>query len=508
MYNFAEDNFLKKFIERIKDLHYRKRILKWVLINIKFAWRKIARFFTGAAFLSFVKSTPVIIGYVAVGVMALTAVGTVCFEKFAYPVFDQDQKTLAALSGIANKKSGAVAKTLEMLGSSDKLQISLRTDDENIIVKKGVDLDKGNVNLLLTFSDGEKKEYNLSNNKYDNFEAGGTDNFTITLPSGKTAFDITEYRLIILPGIDNKYDSWHCKWARIYFLLGGEPVMLAKESWKDYAVFGNGDNNIKQSQLTLVAKDTTVFERASTLYNYFLKLNKNDITDEEFAKLKEDTLDAVGLNSGRVLCIDVETINIEGQNNVLTYYTKGANIPENDSLDYDGLLNLELTFYTPQNDGSYTYTVALDTLGTDDFELGSTSKFKIELPEGLTVFDISRAVLKADNPNDAWAPRFIRVYVETDYKEMLEIARVTDTILTSTYSTPVFYKNLIDSGIELDLSSAFRISAAQKKALAEKNGYSFEKRVGNMYYKLQSFYSRQNSFFDIAVDIYTKSIKD
>ncbi len=507
MYNFAEDIFLKKFIERIKDLHYRRRLLKWVLINIKLAWRKMVRFFKGDAFLSFVKSTPVIICYIAIGVIVLTSVGTVCFEKFAYPVFDPSKKTISALSGIANKNS-EVAQTLKMLGSSDKLQISLATDNEKVFNKKGVDLDNGNLNLLITFLDGKKQEYPLINNKYDTFEAGATDLFTITLPSGKTVFDIAEYRLIILPGINNKYDDWHCKWARVYFLLGGEPVLVAKESWKDSAVFGSGDSAIKQSQLTPVAKDTTIFKRSNELFDYFLKLNKSGIDADELAKLKEKTLDAVGINSGRVLCVDIETVNIEGQNNILTYYTKGVEISEYDSLDYDGLLNLELSFYTPLKNGSYNYTVELDTLGTDDFELGSTSQFKIELPEGLTVFDISRAVLKTDNPYDAWSPRFVRVYVETDYKEKLEIARITDAILTSTYSTPVFYKNLIDGGVELDLSSSFCISNAQRKALEQKNGYSFKSRIGDMYYKLQSFYSRQNAFFDIAVDIYTKTTKE
>ena len=102
----------------------------------------------------------------------------------------------------------------------------------------------------------------------------------------------------------------------------------------------------------------------------------------------------------------------------------------------------------------------------------------------------------------------MRVWVETDYKEKLELARITDTILTATYSTPVFYNNLIDGGVELDLSSSFCISNAQKQALEKANGYSFKSRIGDMYYKLQNFYSRQNSFFDIAVEIFTKVTKE
>ena len=56
-----------------------------------------------------------------------------------------------------------------------------------------------------------------------------TDTFTLILPFGYTPFDITEYTIAVLPDINNNYDQWHCRWARVYFLLGNEPMMLARE---------------------------------------------------------------------------------------------------------------------------------------------------------------------------------------------------------------------------------------------------------------------------------------
>lgn len=127
--------------------------------------------------------------------------------------------------------------------------------------------------------------------------------------------------------------------------------------------------------------------------------------------LKSDALDSLGLNGGKFLYLDIETANIQIQNNILTYYTKGVDIPEIDSLDYDGRLFLDVTFFSEKPDGGYTESFLLDTLGTDDFELGTTSSFKLEMPEGMCVFDISSMSIRVENPYDSWgAALYPRVY--------------------------------------------------------------------------------------------------
>ena len=508
MYNYFSERAktLKKIIERFRDLIYRKRLKKWFTVNIKLICRKTVRFLKSERLKTALTCTQALVGYVSVFVIALLSVGCVLFTNYACPYFNSDERILRRLTLTEYNTASPLLSTLDMLGSSNRIQITLKTDDENRFNTKGAGLDRGNINLQLTFANGDKSEYSLNNINYDNFESGMEDTFTIILPYDKTPFDITEYRLVAVPDINNKFDEWHCRWARVYFLLGNEPVMLAKESWDTVAVFGDGDTAIKQSVLEIVSENTTRYTRASILYGYFLKLKQTGMSDEQFSSLKTDTLSAVGLNAATVMNVNIETVNIEGQNNILTYYAKGVEIPDEDALDYDGMLYLDVTFYTRLEDGSYTKRYPLDTLGTDDFELGSTSSFRIEMPKGMTVFDISNMKIVADNPYDAWAPRFIRIYVDTDYKERLEIARITDTVLTATYSTPVFYKNLIDGGIEVDLTSAFCLSDAQKKALADKNGYNFGERISNMYYTLQSFYERQNTFFEEAVKIHLKTV--
>lgn len=496
---------MKKFADRIRDLYYRKRLLKWVTVNIKLALRKTVRFLKSKELKEALVCVPAKVSYTSVVVISVLCVGSVFFVKYACPFFNSDERILRRLSMTEYNTASPLLSTLDMLGSSNRIQVTLRTDDENRFNNRGVGLDRGNVNLQLTFANGDKTEYSLNNVNYDNFEAGMTDTFTIILPYDKTPFDITEYRLVAIPDINNQFDNWHCRWARVYFLLGDEPVLLAKESWDECAIFGEGDDSVKQSALEIVSANTTKYTRASTLYGYFLKLKQSGVSDSAFESLKNDTLSSVGLNAGTVLNVNIETVNIEVQNTILTYGTKGVTIPDDDSLDYDGMLYLDISFYTRLNDGKYTKRYPLDTLGADDFELGSTSEFRIEMPSGMTVFDISNIKLVADNPYDAWSPRFIRIYVDTDYDERLEIARVTDTMLSGTYSTPVFYRNLIDGGVDIDLTSSFCISETQKKALADKNGYNFGERISNMYYKLQNFYERQNTFFAEAVEIYLKS---
>lgn len=497
---------MKRIIEKFNDYRYRKRLKKWAVVNIRFNVRRMKRFFGSEKFKNFVKSTPFVTGCLSALCIALISVSAVLFSRYACPYFDNDARIVRRLSMTEFDSSVPYLRSLSALGSSNRIQITLKTDTENYINPRGVGLDRGGVNLVLTFSDGSTAEFALNNSNYDNFESGMTDTFTVILPFGYTPFDITDYTIAVLPDIKNRYDDWHCRWARVYFLLGGEPVMLARESWESVAVFGGGENAVKSSALEIVHGSNNKYIRSNKIYSYYLSLAQKGAAEPVSGALKADTLDSLGLNGGKFLYLDIETVNIQVQNDILTYYTKGVDIPETDALDYDGRLFLDVTFFSSKPDGGYTESFLLDTLGTDDFELGTTSSFKLEMPEGMCVFDISSMTLRAENPHDAWAPHYVRAYIKPDYSEMLEIARLTDTMLVNSRSTPVFYKNLIDTGVELDLSAQFSISDAVRKKIESEKEFKFSDKIADMYFKLQSFYDRQNVFYEQAVSLYTQSV--
>ena len=497
---------MKRFIDKFNDLLYRKRLKKWLVINLKFAFRKLRNFLKSKKFRDFIKSVPFITGCLSLFAVILLCVGVSLFSRYAYAFFDTDAKIIKRLTMTEFDDSVGYLKSLYALGSSNRIQVTLKTDDENYIKPKGVGLDRGNVNLKLTFSDGNTAEFALNNSNYDNFESGMTDTFTIILPFGYTPFDITEYTVAVLPDINNNYDSWHCRWVRVYFMLGNETVMLARETWEETAVFGSGDNEIKQSTLEIVHSANNKYNRSKQIYTYYLELTQKGASELVNAQLKSDALDSLGLNGAGYLYVDIETVNIEIQNDILTYYTKGVHIPDLDSLDYDGRIYLDVTFFSADSDGNYTQSYLLDTLGTDDFELGTTSSFKLEMPKDMNVFDISSMTLRVENPYDSWSPHYIRVYIKPDYCDMLEIARLNDTMLINQYSTPVFYKNLIDTGVELDLSSKFSISEAIKDRIESENEFKFGEKISDMYFKLQSFYDRQNVYFEQVVNLYSPSV--
>ena len=497
---------MKRFIDKLNDLIYRKRLKKWLVINIKFALRKSKNFLKSKKFRDFIKSVPFITGCVSLFAVILLCAAVSLFSRYAYAFFDTDAKIVKRLTMTEFDDSVGYLKSLYALGSSNRIQVTLKTDDENYINPKGVDLDRGNVNLKLKFSDGNTAEFALNNSNYDNFESGMTDTFTIILPFGYTPFDITEYTIAILPDINNSYDSWYCRWARVYFLLGNETVMLARESWQQTAVFGSGENEIKQSTLEIVHSSNNKYNRSKQIYSYYLELAEKGASELVNAQLKSDALDSLGLNGAKYLYLDVETVNIEIQNDILTYYTKGVEIPELDSLDYDGRIYLDVTFLSADDNSGFTQSYLLDTLGTDDFELGTTSTFKLEMPQDMNVFDISSMTLRVENPYDSWALHYLRVYIKPDYSDMLEIARLNDTMLINQYATPVFYKNLIDTGVELDLSAQFCISEAIKNKIETENQFKFADKISDMYFKLQSFYDRQDVYFKQIVDLYSPSV--
>ena len=192
MYNYRRNTVLKKIIERFRDLHYRKRLKKWFAVNIKFIWRKLVRFITSEQFRRGIVCTPAVMTYVSVVIITALSVGLGFFVKHACPHFNEDAITLRELSVGEGAGDAAYMKTLDMLGSSNRIQIKLRTDNEPRFERVGKDLDRGNINMLLTFSDDTQAEYSLSDTRYDNFEAGMTDTFTVELPDGKTNYSFYE----------------------------------------------------------------------------------------------------------------------------------------------------------------------------------------------------------------------------------------------------------------------------------------------------------------------------
>ena len=499
---------MKKIIEKFNDYRYRKRLLKYFTVNFRLIRRKTVRFFKSEAFRKGIVSSPAIMSYISVFVIALIITGSTLYSEFLSEYFEPESQVTRRLTLQEYDKSVPYLTVLDAFGSSNRIQVTLNTAKENYLLPKGVGLDKGGINLKLTFTDGKSVEFALSNSNYDNFESGMTDTFTVILPFGYTPFDITEYKIVALPDIKNRYDSWHCKWARVYFMLGDTQVMLAKESWTETAVFGEGDGEIRSSTLTPVHTSNNTYIRTEKLYQHYLSLAKAGMTDFSNTNLKSDALDSLSLNGGRYIYLDIETVDIEIQNELLTYFAKGVDIAETDALDYDGLMYLDVGFYTAKEDGSYTETYLLDTLGTDDYELGTTSSFQLELPAGMCVFDIRSMSLRTDNPHDSWAPRYVRAYIKPDFGDRLEIARLNDSVLINTYNTAIFYKNLIDTPATFDLSTHFAMPEVTKKNIEEKFGYSLGENTEKMYFELMNFYDRQLMFYDKLVSLYSKTVYD
>ena len=501
---------MKKPFRKLKEYRRRKRIGKWFSVNFRLIIRKIRIFAKSGALAKALCSVPAVMTYVSVFAIAVISALSVLFGIYAAPYYDTEGNIIRRLSMPEGSVTTPYLKALEAVGSPNRIQITLKTDTENYVNPRGVSLEKGSMNIVLSFRDGETAEFALDKAGFDTFESGMTDTFTLILPFGYTPFDVTEYTLTAVPDINGNYGSWHCKWATAYFLMGNKPVTLAKENWESLAIFGSGDKAVMSSALNIITAANDEFTRTEAIYNRLLALSKAGLTDLTDSEVKGDTLDSLALNPATNLYLDIETVNIDTQNTIFTYYTKGVEMSEQDSLDYDGVMYLDLTFYSPLADGSFEKRIALDTLGTDDFELGTTSTFVVELPEGMCAFDIRSARLVPENPYDCWAPRFARLYVKTDYKNTLELARITDTELVSDYATPIFFKNLIEDGVSFDLTDKFCVSDIERIALEKNQSVTFSGKIKDVYFNLISFYDRQVLFYDRMLEIYApkKSVTD
>ncbi len=499
---------MKNFFNKIKDYFYRKRIKKSIIVNYKLVIRRIKRFFKSEHLRKSIKSSYAIRLYICVGIMIIVSIAGFYSFKY-YDLFELDDSViLRRLSMPEYNTDVAYLRALDAFGCSNRLNITICTETENNLSPKRVDLDRGGVNLVITFSDGKTVEYPLKNKNFDNFESGAVDNFTLILPYGYAPFDITGLTIGTLPDSKNRYDDWYCRWVNVSFLMNGKRTLFAKESWTGTAVFGSGSDQIKDSNLMITHDDKSSFERVKSLYSIALQLSEKGLTDFKNAQLKADTLASLNMSEATRLYLDIETVSIELQNRMLSDYTKGVTIDETDSLEYDGLMYLDVTFYSMLEDGSYTRSYLLDTLGKDDFELSSSSTFALDMPEGLSVFDISEVSLRVDNPNDAWAPRFIRLYTKLDYAEVLEFSRITDVKLIADYQNCIFYKNLIDTPVSFDLSLGSSVPSTVRDAIKEEHGFSLTGNSAEMYFDILSYYQRQYKFYEQMLNIYSGVVYD
>lgn len=385
-----------------------------------------------------------------------------------------------------------VLLALDGFGSSNRVQVILKTAKKNPLKPQSVDLDWGNINLIMTLQNGKVMEYTLQNRRIDNFESGNVDYFTLILPESVSPFDITEYKLMILPDAKGRYDEWHCASAQIACLLGGERTLLAKGSWQTEAVLSADRTDVT---LPTTAETNAEFQQVKALYPYALQVCKAQ-GELHTKEIKKDANVALGLMNGDTLHLDIETVGLENQNQLFKDSLK-TDFAEMGSLSYDGTMTLRVKFLSAF-DGSYYKDYNLDTLGKDDFELGTTSTFALEMPEGASVFDITAMELLVHNSADAWAPRMIRAYLRTDYGTTLEIARLSDAMLTAERKTTIFYKDWIDTSIsplKLDLEREYSLPLAIKETIEKQYYTEIEGVIYSMYFGDHNFAERQKLYY-------------
>lgn len=484
-----------------------KRFWKSLWVQLRWGARRVRRFFRREQFGARLWSGYFKRLYVMLGLIGM--VGAVCFvsaelsasyltdeavlvRRLSDPDFDENQPVLAALN---------------CFGSTNRLQVTLRTEDyQNLRSEERVDLDQGNMNLVLTLQDGKYLEYTLQNRNIDNFESGNTDQFTLILPSSVSPFDIADYKLTLLPDANGEYGKWHCRWAQISFLLGGERTLLAKDNWDEPFIFSKENVSFSLPK----SSGDSYFEQVRELYPYVLNICKNEKTTVHEKAMKRAALKELGLSAGDTLYLDLETLSIENQNSILSALLMEQKIPQHEMLNYDGKMALRLHFYT-DTQGAYYKDYDLDTLGKDDFELNSSSTFEMTMPEGLCIFDIAQAELLVEDPNDYWAPRMMRLYMKTDYGTILELARFTDITLKEARGVGVFGKGLIETAIDplaFDLTAQYAQPEGLKEEIEGRFGMRLSDVAYSMYFSKFDFLQRQKLFYNQLNVLYGVSVDE
>lgn len=490
-----------KFWNRVKKLKRRRRLAKAISVNIRWGMRRVRRFFQRDGFKKGVRSTYARRLYAMLTL--LLAVGGLTYASAALSdSWLADEAVLVRrLSDPDYDRTNPILSALDCFGSTNRIQVTLQTETKDNLHPQKVDLDQGNLNLVMTLKDGKTMEYTLQNRRIDNFESGSTDQFTLILPASISVFDITDYKLVLMPDAEGNYGSWRCRWAQISFLLGGKRTLLAEDGWQESYAFSQ--NNLT-AELQTVAHKNQKFAQVSELFPYVLAVCQNGHQTVHQAELKREAMETLGLSESDVLYVDVETVSLENQNYIAQNMLGGAELSEYDLMDYDGTMTLRVWFYTNAA-GAYYKDYDLDTPGKDDFELGNTSTFALHMPEGLTVFDVESMELLVNDPEDMWAPRMIKAYLRTDYGPVLELARLNDITLAEERVTCVFHRGLIETAISpvvLDLTTVYRLPTALKKGIEEKYYTEITGVIYSMYFNEFDFYQRQKLFYSQVMALY------
>lgn len=382
-------------------------------------------------------------------------------------------------------------RTLHALGSSNHVCVTVKTAAIDNLHDRTTALRHGGVNLKLTFGDGKSSEIALNRgHRFDSFAAGREMNFVFPLPYGYTPFDIKSAALAITAGADGKYDDWLCERATLSFLLGGKQVRIA--STDEAARFGSANGMLRSIALTDRREKNLTYQQTHLLYDRMLELAENGVTNFDDAALKTKTLAALNFANATALYMDVETISS----------TRSAelhrDLPEamqDEEMNFNGTLQVSVQFTTPLSDGSYTKQYTLDTPGKDDFELSGKSTFRMEMPEGKCVFDVDAVTLTTSDLSDAWAPRFVRLYLTPDFDKEIELARLTDTYLEKQYDSCIFATGMLDTPIAFDLTALNAVPAIERESIQKNYGVAMTETADSMYFEKQSYYSRRSRFY-------------
>ena len=99
----------------------------------------------------------------------------------------------------------------------------------------------------------------------------------------------------------------------------------------------------------------------------------------------------------------------------------------------------------------------------------------------------------------------LRAYVRTDYGTALELARLTDTMLTAERRTCVFFEGLIETSISpvaLDLTATYQLPLALKEQIEKKYYTEIAGVTYSMYFNEFDFYERQKLFYSQVLALY------
>ena len=491
---------------RIKNHIKQGRFIKALRVNLRWGWRRVRRFFGKEEFVRGITGSYARRLYAMLLLLGLTGGVAYAGAYFADRWTAGEEVLASRLAMERSDGTDPVLAALESVGSSNRVQITVRTAKKDNLHPAGVDMDRGHIQLVMTLKNGKVMEYTLQNARIDNFESGSTDHFTLILPETVSPFDITEYKLVLLPDAKGQYDDWHCLSAQVAFLLGGERTLLARHSWQELCIFDESN----PSAVLPIATDTNQnFARISQIYPYILEVCEKQQGSVHTNEIKKEANIELGLMNGDTLYLDIETVGLEIQNQLLQEQLGGIEIPEDDRLSYNGTMTLRVRFLYPF-EGSYIKEYDLDTPGKDDFELGNTSTFALSLPEGASAFDIMEMELLVHDNTDAWAPRMIRAYLRTDYGTALELARLSNVQLAQSRKTGVFYKGLIETGISplaLDLSSDHALPRAMKETIEKQYYTEIEGVIYSMYFGERDFYDRQKLYYSQVHALYGVTAK-